>query len=156
MKRTAFKHRLVTIALLLVIFTIVPASFAEDKFISWQMKDYTIKSPLGGLTGNAQRGRNIVRRKDKGNCLACHAMPIPDELFHGTVAPPLTGVATRMNEGQIRLRVVDETRIIPGTIMPGFYKNPKELNRVADEYWGKTVLTAQEVEDVVAYLMTLK
>lgn len=156
MKRTAFKSSLATMTLSLVIFTVVPSSFAEEKYIPWQMENYAINAPIAGLIGNAKRGRDIVKRKDKGNCLACHAMPIPEESFHGTVAPPLQGIASRLNEGQVRLRVVDETKIIPTTIMPGFYKNPKEVNRVADEFWGKSVLSAQEVEDVVAYLMTLK
>lgn len=153
MSQTVFSQTFLFGLLLLVVGT---PSLAAEKYIPWQMENYAIKSPLGGLAGNARRGRDIARRKDKGNCLACHSMPIPEEPFHGTLAPPLSGVATRMNEGQIRLRIVDETKLIPTTIMPGFYKSPKELNRVADEYWGKTVLTAQEVEDVVAYLMTLK
>ena len=83
-------------------------------------------------------------------------MPIPEEDFHGTVGPPLHGVGARYTKGQIRLRVVDERRIFPMTIMPGFYRDPAKANRVADAYWGKTFLTAQQVEDLVAYLETLK
>jgi sulfur-oxidizing protein SoxX len=154
MQQTVFKSK--CLLALVVLFAVGTSSFAEEKYLPWQMENYAIKLPLGGLSGNAKHGRDIARRKDKGNCLACHGMPIPEEPFHGTVGPPLNGIASRMNAGQIRLRIVDETKVIPSTIMPGFYKNPKEHNRVADEYWGKTVLTAQEVEDVVAYLMTLK
>ncbi len=83
-------------------------------------------------------------------------MPIDEEPFHGTVGPPLLGVGARYTAAQIRLRIVDEQQINPMTIMPGFYRDPKLANRVAEEFWGKTFLTAQQVEDVVAYLVTLK
>ena len=142
-------------ALLLAGSATTPAVAAEA-FVPWQAKDYAIEMPLGGLAGDPRRGREIVRSKDRGNCLACHSLPIPEESFHGTVGPPLAAVASRLTEGPIRLRVADEQQIVPGTVMPPFYRNPAQLNRVAEEYFGKTVLTAQEVEDVVAYLMTLR
>ncbi len=83
-------------------------------------------------------------------------MPIPEELFHGTIGPPLDGVGARYTEAQLRLRVVDEQVLNPLTIMPGFYRDPRKANRVADDFWGKTFLTAQQVEDTVAYLVTLQ
>ena len=83
-------------------------------------------------------------------------MPIPEEPFHGTVGPPLDGVGARYTPAQIRLRIVDEQQINPMTIMPGFYRDPAWANRVADDYWGKTFLSAQQIEDLVAYLVTLK
>ena len=83
-------------------------------------------------------------------------MPIPEEPFHGTIGPPLQGVGARYSAAQIRLRIVDEQQVNPFTIMPGFYRDPLEANRVADVYWGKTFLSAQQVEDLVAYLVTLK
>ena len=83
-------------------------------------------------------------------------LPIPEEPLHGTVGPPLYGIGARMTEGQIRLRMVDEQKINPATIMPGFYSDPRKANRVANDFWGKTFLTAQQLEDVVAYLMTIK
>ena len=129
---------------------------AKKIFHHWKIENYAINKSFGGFKGNAERGRKIVINRDKGNCLACHAMPITEEKFHGTVGPALDGIASRLTEGQIRLRVADEQKINPMTIMPGFYKNPKENNRVDDEFWGKPVLTAQETEDVIAYLMTLK
>jgi len=156
MQQTVYKGKFLFLSGLIVLFAVSTSSFSEEKFIPWQIENYAINKPLGGLMGDAKRGKEIVKRKDKGNCLACHSLPIPEESFHGTVGPSLKGIATRLNTGQIRLRIADETKLIPGTIMPGFYKNPKEINRVADGFWGKTVLTAQEVEDVVAYLMTLK
>lgn len=156
MKAKNIKHGLCTIAMTLISFVIVSPASSEPNFYPWKIENYAINEPLGNKKGNAIRGRKIVINSDKGNCLACHSTPIPEESFHGTVGPPLHGVASRLTEGQIRLRVADETKIIPNTIMPGFYKNPKENNRVDDEYWGKPVLNAQEAEDVIAYLMTLK
>ena len=156
MKPKNIKHGLSTIAMTLISFVIVSPASSEPNFYPWKIENYAINKPLGNKKGNALRGRKIVINRDKGNCLACHSIPIPEESFHGTVGPPLHGVASRMTEGQIRLRVADETKVIPTTIMPGFYKNPKENNRVDDKYWGKPVLNAQEAEDVIAYLMTLK
>ena len=125
-------------------------------YCQWQADGDAIVTPLCGLQGDADRGRRIVIDSHGGNCLACHRMPIPEEPLHGTVGPPLDGVASRLSAGQLRLRVVDERRLNPMTIMPGFYRDPRLANRVADDYWGKTFLDAQQVEDIVAYLGTLK
>lgn len=127
-----------------------------DPYIPWQMENFAIKKPLGGLRGDAERGKQISIEPEKGGCLTCHAMPIPEESFHGDIGPSLIGVASRLTEGELRLRVVDEKQINPETIMPGYYRHPKHFILVAEDYAGKTFLTAQEVEDVVAYLLTLK
>ena len=127
-----------------------------DAYLDWEMRDYAIEQPLGGLKGDAARGRAIARDRSRGNCLACHRMPIPEEEFHGTLGPSLHGIGSRLTEGQIRLRIVDQKQLNPMTIMPGFYRNPRHFNRVADEYEGRTILTPQEVEDLVAYLVSLK
>jgi sulfur-oxidizing protein SoxX len=129
---------------------------AVEPYYAWQVDEFAINQPLGGLQGDPARGKKVVIDKNRGNCLTCHAMPIPEEPFHGTIGPSLAGIASRLNEGQLRLRIVDEKQINPMTIMPGYYRDPKNFNLVLDEYSGKTFLTAQEVEDVVAYLMTLK
>ncbi len=156
MNKKSINHGVISIIMSLISFTIVFPSYSEQNYYPWKIKNYAINAPFGGFKGNAQRGRKIVINKNKGNCLACHNLPIPEETFHGTVGPPLHGIASRLSEGQIRLRVADEQKVIPTTIMPGFYKDPKENNRVDDNYWGKPVLNAQEAEDVIAYLMTLK
>jgi sulfur-oxidizing protein SoxX len=132
-----------------------PAKTTEP-YYSWKMEQFAIKAPIGDRKGDAKRGRKIVADRNKGNCLACHNMPIPEESFHGTIGPSLAGLASRMTEAQIRLRVVDEQQINPASIMPGYYRDPKLVHRVLWEYEGLTVLSAQEVEDVVAYLVTLK
>ena len=122
----------------------------------WQASNLAIEKPLCGLQGDAARGRQIAADSHAGNCLACHQMPIPEESFHGTIGPPLNGIGERYSAAQLRMRVVDEQAINPFTIMPGFYRDPREAHRVADEFYGKTFLTAQQVEDVVAYLVSLK
>ena len=103
--------------------------------------------------GDAGRGRQIVSGRD-GNCLLCHSVPETGERRMGDVAPPLAGVAARLSAGQIRLRVVDPTRVNPDAAMPSYYR-AAGLDGVAKSYRGKTILTAQEVEDVVAFLLTL-
>ena len=127
-----------------------------DEYLPWKNDSLTIKNALGGLKGNPQRGRAIVISPNKGSCLTCHHLPIDEEPFHGTVGPDLTAIASRLTESEIRLRIVDEKMINPNTIMPGYYRDPNKLNQVAEAYYGKTFLTAQEIEDVIAYLMTLK
>lgn len=133
-----------------------PVLADDAAFIAWTAQDDGIAAPLGGLNGDAQRGRTLVIRQDKGNCITCHALPIPEEGFHGTIGPSLIGVGARLSEAQLRLRVVDMQHLNPRSIMPGFYRDPAALNQVAWEYAGRTMLTAQEVEDVVAYLRTLR
>ncbi len=129
---------------------------AGQDYCSWRMQGLAIDEPLCGLAGDPVRGRAIAVDTHTGNCLVCHRMPIPEEDFHGTVGPPLQGVGARYTEGQIRMRIVDERQVNPKTIMPGFYRDPGLANRVADRYWGRTFLDAQQVEDLVAYLVTLK
>jgi len=126
-----------------------------EEYVEWEADGFAIPEPLGGLQGDPKRGKTVVIDRDSGNCLACHQMPIPEEPMHGTVGPPLTGVGSRLSEAQLRLRVVDEQRVNPNTIMPSFYRRPSSYNRPHPAF-RSTVLTAQEVEDVVAYLMTLK
>lgn len=143
----------------LVFFVIADLVIAADDdadYCAWEMQDFAIAEPLCGLVGDAERGRVLAADSHGGNCLACHQMPIPEESFHGTIGPPLHGIGARYSAAQIRLRIVDEQQINPMTIMPGFYRDPAKANRVADAHWGKTFLSAQQVEDLVAYLVTLK
>lgn len=90
-----------------------------------------------------------------GLCLLCHSGPFPEEQFQGNLAPSLAGVGSRLSEGQIRLRIVDSSRVNPQTIMPAYFKS-EGFARVAPAQRGKTVLSAPQVEDVVAFLVTLK
>ncbi|MRV76279.1 sulfur oxidation c-type cytochrome SoxX [Duganella sp. FT92W] len=115
-----------------------------------------IPDPLPGTApGDVERGRAIVANRQLGLCLLCHSGPIPEEPFQGNLAPDLTGAGERSTAAQLRLRIVDPGRINPATIMPAYYKT-EGLSHVAPQYRGKTILTAQQVEDVVAYLQTLR
>jgi sulfur-oxidizing protein SoxX len=131
------------------------AALPED-YCGWEVKDYAIEEPLCGLSGDALRGKKIASDSHMGNCLACHQLPIPGIEAYGTIGPPLQGIASRLTEAQIRVRIVDTRNINPMSIMPGFYRDPRLINRPAKPYRGKTFLTAQQVEDVIAYLVTLK
>ena len=114
-----------------------------------------IPDSLTGDKGDAARGRGIVADRNLGLCLLCHSGPFPEVRQQGTVAPDLRGTATRLTEGQIRLRIVDSRRVNPATIMPPYFE-ADGLTRVAPSLKGKTVLTPEQIEDVVAYLVTLK
>ena len=131
-------------------------SQAPAPYYKWKVTNYAINEPLGGLTGNAERGRAIAGSQSRGNCLACHVLPIPEEAFFGNLGPPLTGIGARLPTAMIRLHVVDQSYFNPETVMPGYYRPPQQLNRVAKGLEGQTWLTAQEIEDVVAYLASLK
>ena len=109
---------------------------------------------LTGAPGNATRGRAIVADRTRGLCLLCHSAPIPEERFQGDLAPPLAGAGARWSEGQLRLRVADARRLNPDTIMPSYLRRDG-FNRVAPAWRGKSVLEPQDIEDVVAYLVTL-
>lgn len=110
---------------------------------------------LTGAKGDATRGRAIVASRQVGLCLLCHSGPFPEERFQGNLAPDLTGAGTRWSEGQLRLRIVDSSRLNPATIMPAYHVT-NGLARVAPAWRGKPVLSAQQIEDVVAFLMTLR
>jgi L-cysteine S-thiosulfotransferase len=132
-----------------------PFASAEKK-VHYKIENYAILKPLTGFKGNKNNGRRLVIDTNKGNCLACHSFPIPEEEFHGTIGPPLQKIALRLNEAQIRLRITDMKKINPNSIMPGYFRAPENINRIALQYENTTLLTAQEIEDVVAYLVTLK
>ncbi len=110
--------------------------------------------PLADRPGDPARGRSVVRDLSKATCLICHAMPIPEEPDHGDVGPPLAGVGARLTPGEIRQRIVDPTTANPATVMPAYFRT-EGLDRVGAPFRGRTIYTAQEVEDVVAFLATL-
>ena len=114
-----------------------------------------VPSSLSGGKGDPGRGRSIVGNRQVGLCLLCHSGPFPEERFQGTLAPDLRGVGSRWTEGQLRLRIVDAQRLNADTIMPPYYR-VDGLNRVPSAYRVKPILAAQQIEDVVAYLLTLR
>jgi L-cysteine S-thiosulfotransferase len=117
--------------------------------------DDSIDQPLTEQAGDASRGRAIVANRQVGLCLLCHTGPIAEERFQGNLAPDLAGAGARLSEGQLRLRLVDSRRVNPVSMMPAYYR-ADGLERVGRGWQGKTVLAAQQVEDVVAYLRTLR
>jgi sulfur-oxidizing protein SoxX len=127
-----------------------------ESYCKWEMKNLSINEPLCGLAGNAQRGQVITADSSQGNCVACHQLPVEGVEDFGNLGPSLFGVGSRYSEGSLRLHVVDTRQINPMSIMPGFYRDPALLHRPGKAYIGRTFLTAQQVEDVVAYLVTLK
>ena len=110
---------------------------------------------LTGAKGDPARGRAIVANRQVGLCLLCHSGPFPEERFQGNLAPDLKGAGSRWSEGQLRLRIVDPSRVNPATIMPAYHRT-QGLVRVAPAYRDKPVLSAEQIEDVVAFLMTLR
>jgi len=105
--------------------------------------------------GDPLRGRAIVADRQQGLCLLCHSGPFPEERFQGDLAPTLAGVGARLSEADLRLRLVDPARFNPQTLMPA-YGRSDGLTRVAGPFRGKPLLSAAQIEDVVAYLATLK
>jgi sulfur-oxidizing protein SoxX len=114
-----------------------------------------IDTPLSGQPGDPARGRQIVENRQLGACLLCHSGPFPAPHLQGTVGPPLDGVGSRLNVGQIRLHLVDARRLNPDTVMPPYYV-VDGLNRIGQEWRGRPALSAQQIEDVVAFLVTLR
>lgn len=114
-----------------------------------------IPQSLTGAKGDSARGRAIVTDRQKGLCLLCHTGPFPEQRFQGTLAPDLGDAGTRLSEGQLRLRLVDSSKVNPDTIMPAYYRIDG-LTRVGAAWQGKPILTAEQIEDVVAFLATLK
>ncbi len=109
---------------------------------------------LTGAPGDPARGRAIVINR-QNTCLLCHSGPFPDERFQGDLSPNLKGTGARWTAGELRLRMVDASRLNPATIMPSYYK-VDGLTRVGTAWRGKPILTAEQIEDVVAYLTTLR
>ena len=108
-----------------------------------------------GPTPSAERGAAIVADRRVGLCLLCHAAPLPDPQFHGTLGPPLHGVGARLDREQLRLRLLDPKRFNPDTLMPAYGKAPG-LQRVAPAFANQPVLSDEQIDDVIAYLETLR
>lgn len=115
-----------------------------------------IAAPLAGRQGEVARGRRIVTDRRKGLCLLCHSGPFPEERFQGDLAPSLAGAGSRWNEGQLRLRVAYAPLVNRESLMPAYAAPPPGLSRVGAAHRERPILSAEEIEDVVAFLSTLR
>jgi sulfur-oxidizing protein SoxX len=128
--------------------TVAPADVAFD--------EGAVEQSLTGVAGDAANGRDVFAGRKQGNCLACHVnTDRDDQSFHGEVGPALDGAADRWTEAELRGIVANSKMMFEGTIMPAFYRD-SGYTRPLGKFDGKSILSAQQVEDVVAYLMTLK
>jgi len=125
-----------------------------DTSLSYRVEGDAIRDRLSAAPGDADQGRQLVSSRDS-NCLLCHRVPDSGARFMGNLGPSLAGVATRLTEAQLRLRIVDSMRLNRETIMPSYYRMDG-LHQVGEAWRGRPVLTAQQVEDTVAYLLTLR
>jgi L-cysteine S-thiosulfotransferase len=130
-------------------------AWSQDPLRPYAVVGDAIPQSLTGAPGDAARGRGIVLSRPTGLCLLCHSGPFPEERFQGDLAPDMRGAGSRWSEGQLRLRIVDASRLNPGTIMPIYYRT-EGFTRVAPAWRGKPILTAEQIEDVVAFLQTLR
>ncbi len=133
------------------------AAIAEGiKPMAVSFKNGAVEAPLTSQAGDAVEGRKVFANRKQGNCLACHMnADLSEESFHGEVGPPLDGVGDRWEVAELRGIVTNAKMMFEGTIMPAFYID-SGYTRPLDDFAGKSILTAQQVEDVVAYLTTLK
>jgi sulfur-oxidizing protein SoxX len=132
-----------------------PAGSAEPPFSPYAVQGDTIPAPLAGRAGDAARGEALIADRQKSLCVLCHTGPFPDPHLQGDLGPPLSGIGSRLSEAQIRLRVIDMKALNPASIMPSYHR-PSGAERVAAAWRGRPILEAGEVEDLVAYLASLK
>jgi len=145
-----------TIVTLAVVVFATAASAAGTKPGQVKFDDGSVAMSLTGVAGDPANGRNVFKNRKKGNCLACHVnSDMPEQQFHGEIGPSLDGIADRRSEAELRGLLVNSKNTFEDTIMPAFYRTDG-FTRNMKKFEGKTILSAQEVEDVVAYLLTLK
>ena len=130
-------------------------SQADEQLASSRILNEGLPAPLTDRPGDAERGRRIVLDRERGDCVVCHALPLPTRRFHGTVGLPLDNVGNRYTAAELRLRLLDPKALNPRSIMPA-YHTVEGLHSVLKAYRGRPILAAQEIEDVVVYLLTLR
>ncbi len=138
----------------LLLIAALPAATAAQDLVSYQIDGDGIAEPLTGQPGDAARGRALVAERSS-TCLLCHSGPFPEVRFQGDLAPNLAGAGSRATPAQLRLRLVDASRLNPATIMPSYYR-VDGLTRVGRAWRDKPILSAGQIEDIVAYLASLR
>ena len=132
----------------------LPGPAVAQSLLPYVVTGDAIAASLTGAPGDATRGRALVLNRTS-TCILCHSGPFPEEKFQGDLAPDLAGSGGRWSEGQLRLRIVDASRLNPATIMPSYYRIDG-LQRVGPAWRGKPILSAEQIEDIVAYLASLR
>ena len=138
----------------LLLIAALPAAAAAQDLVRYQVDGDGITEPLTGQLGDAARGRALVAERST-TCLLCHSGPFPEVRFQGDLAPNLAGAGRRATSAQLRLRLVDASRLNPATIMPSYYR-VDGLTRVGRPWRDKPILAAEQIEDIVAYLASLR
>lgn len=141
-----------TISVVLLLALLPTSALSADS--AYTVENFAIANALTDQLGDAERGKAVMIDRELGNCLSCHVVPVDAEFF-GTTGPVLTGVGARLTPAQLRLRLVDSKQINPMSMMPAYYKSDG-LHRILEPFEGERILTAQEIEDVIAYLQTLR
>jgi sulfur-oxidizing protein SoxX len=141
-------------AWLMVAFFALPCAAGAQTLASYAVVGDGIPESLTGAPGDAARGRALVLERTS-TCILCHSGPFPETKFQGDLAPSLAGAGSRSTTSQLRLRLVDAARLNPATIMPSYYRIDG-LERVSSNWRGKPILSAEQIEDIVAYLATLR
>ncbi|MGJ4904776.1 sulfur oxidation c-type cytochrome SoxX [Bradyrhizobium sp. HKCCYLS2058] len=132
----------------------LPATAAAQALAPYTISGDGIAQSLTGQPGDAARGRALVLARSS-TCILCHSGPFPEARFQGDLAPSLAGAGSRSTIPQLRLRLVDASRLNPATIMPSYYRIDG-LTRVGSAWRDKPILSAEQIEDIVAYLATLR
>ena len=140
--------------ILAAVLAALQGSAAAQELRSYTVVGDTIANSLTGAAGDATRGRALVVERSS-TCILCHSGPFPEQKFQGDLAPDLSGSGSRASEGQLRLRLVDASRLNAATIMPSYYRTDG-LDRVGTPWRGKPILSAEQIEDIVAYLVSLR
>ena len=132
----------------------VPCPAGAQTLQPYTVAGDAIPQSLTGAAGDVARGRALVVERSS-TCILCHSGPFPEQKFQGDLAPDLSGSGSRWSEGQLRLRLVDASRLNAATTMPSYYR-VDGLNRVGTPWRGKPILSAGQIEDIVAYLGSLR
>lgn len=140
---------------MLLVISLAATTATAEPIRPYTVEGDAIMQPFTEQRGDAARGERLVMSRQTSLCLLCHQGPFPEPHMQGTLAPDLKGIGSRLSEGQIRLRIADMPRLNPQTIMPSYFR-PADHARVAQAFRGKPVLEAQAIEDIVAFLVTLK
>ena len=141
-------------SILLAVATALPFASSAEELQSYTVVGDGIPDSLTASPGDAARGRALVLDR-VSTCILCHSGPFPETRFQGDLAPSLAGAGSRWTMSQLRLRLVDASRLNPDTIMPSYYR-VDDLVRVGKNWQGKPILSAEQIEDIVAYLVSLR